>query len=433
MRHFSLTAICVFLFLTAAQAQECDFYAKSGAKVSQANGECTIDGKALSRGAVKSGLEKCVHRDDKRLLSEINWSNGKREGLSFYHDYNDRRIVATFRNDLPDGPAQVFSKEKHLLCQMAFKEGAIQGPVRELYPSGKLKGAYEFEGKNEGRGRIELLEDGKIKTLECTSRLLAPEAIAPCGFEGRLSSVQLFNDRGIALNHISYWQNGKLTKRETVDSKGRAMTRTYLQPGEESIHDVTIAHRNGKLFQSYSQRKGGLHGPFKEFSEDGTLLQETLYEQETPISESHYFMNGKPKRKVLRTADGKRLEVQEFWDNGKPRINGSFIESTFRGGTWENLIEDGEVLRYSKDGVLLEQGNFRAGRYDGAQKRFFENGKIAVELRYEKDKVRLTKCYDPSGKLELSEEYFEDGSLKSGSSQMSQKEREASGICRLDR
>ena len=56
-----------------------------------------------------------------------------------------------------------------------------------------------------------------------------------------------------------------------------------------------------------------------------------------------------------------------------------------------------------------------------------------MEQRYEKDGLRMMKCYDPSGKLELTEEYFEDGSLKAGSTEMTQKERDSKGICRTVR
>ncbi len=139
----------------------------------------------------KTGLERCVHREDKRVLSEINWKDGKRNGAAFYHDYNDRRIVATFKDDRAEGPAQVFSKENKLLCDMKFATGSVVGAVRELYPSGKLKAGREIVGEREGDGHIELLENGKLTTLRCAKQSMVPEDIAPCGFDGKVSRVQL--------------------------------------------------------------------------------------------------------------------------------------------------------------------------------------------------------------------------------------------------
>lgn len=144
-------------------------------------------------------------------------------------------------------------------------------------------------------------------------------------------------------------------------------------------------------------------------------------------------MNGKLKREVKKTGGGNLLDVQEFWDNGTLKVKGSFTESAYRRGSWEHLVGEGRATRYSRDGVLLEESNYRDGRYAGERKIYFENGKLAIEQHYEKDKVRMTKCYDPSGKLELSEAYFEDGSLKANSTQMSEKEREAKEICRVKR
>lgn len=433
MRHFVALTCSWMLLSFAAFAGDCNFYAKTGAKVSPRSGDCSIDGKTANDGEGKSGLERCVHRDDKRIVSEINWKNGKRDGPGFYFDNNDRRIVATFKNDLAEGAAQVFSKDNKLLCQMEFKEGKSQGAVRELYPNGKLKGVFEIVGDREGRGRIELLEDGKIKSLQCADRSMAPEDIAPCGFDGKVSRVQLHNSDGSKIRNIGYWQNGKLTKVETVDREGRAMTRTYPQPDEEDTFDVETLHKNGKVFRAFSTKKNRLQGPFREFSEEGTMLRETVYDLERQQSESQFYMNGKLKRSVKKVQSGKQLEVQEFWDNGKLKTAGTYVESQYQPGSWDDIVEEGRVMRYSKDGLLQEERTYREGRYDGDQKIYFASGKLAVEQRYVKDEIRMMKCYDPSGKLELTEEYYEDGSLKAGSTEMSQKERDSKGICRIDR
>ena len=432
MRNFkAVTMSCVFL-LKSALADDCSFYAKTGAKVSPRSGDCTIAGKSAEDSENKSGLERCLHREDKRVVSELNWKNGKRDGPGFYFDYNDRRIVATFKNDLAEGPAQVFSKENTLLCQMEFKEGKILGVVRELYPSGKLKGAREIIGDREGPGRIELLENGKAKSLQCASKSLVPEDVALCGFDGKVSRVQLHNSDGSPIRNVGYWQNGKLTKMETVDRKGLAMTRTYPQPGDDDTYEAEILHNNGKIFRAFSTKKNRLEGPFREFSEEGTLLLETHFEQERPLTQNQFYMNGKLKRAVKKPRAGEQLEVQEFWDNGKLKAAGTFVESQYQRGSWDSLIEDGRVMRYSKDGLLQEERSYREGRFDGEQKLYFANGKLAVEQRYVKDEIRMLKCYDSSGKLELTEEYYEDGSLKAGSTDMSQKERDSKGICRID-
>ncbi len=211
------------------------------------------------------------------------------------------------------------------------------------------------------------------------------------------------------------------------------MTRSYPQPGEDDTYDTEILHQNGKVFRAYATKKNRLEGPFREDSEEGTLLLETIYEKERQISQQQFYMNGKLKREVKKSQQAKLLDVQEFWDNGKLKTAGTFVESQYQRGSWDDLAEEGLVKRFSKDGQLSEETGYRDGRLDGEQKYYFANGKLAVERRYAKDQIRMLKCYDPSGKLELSEEYFEDGSLKSGGNEMSEKELEAKGICRVDR
>ena len=130
---------------------------------------------------------------------------------------------------------------------------------------------------------------------------------------------------------------------------------------------------------------------------------------------------------------GPRLTDGAFLESQWPEVTLGQPPTPYQRGAWESLMENGRVMRYSKDGLLQEERNYREGRLDGDQKLFFASGKLAVEQTYKNDEVRMMKCYDPSGKLELSEEYFEDGSLKSGSTEMSEKERKSKGICRLDR
>lgn len=433
MRYFkALASSCVFL-VTCAFADECTFYAKTGAKVSPRSGDCSISGKPIDTDNPKSGLERCIHREKNRVVSEISWKDGKRDGAGFYFDYNDRRIVATFKNDLAEGPAQVFSKEDKLLCQMNFRAGVSQGAVRELYPSGKLKGAYEINVDGEGKGRIELLESGQVKDLKCAGVSMVPEDVQLCGFDGKVSRVQLHDSDARPIRNVSYWRNGKLTKVETVDREGLPMTRTYPQPGDDETYDIEIMHKSGKIARAYSKKNSYVEGPYREFSEEGTLLKETVYDREKPQSQNHFYMNGKSKRSVKKINDGKQLLVQEFWDNGKPKTAGTFVESQYQRGSWDNLVEDGRVMRYSKDGLLQEERNYREGRFDGEQKQFFASGKLAVEQSYKNDQLRAMKCYDASGKLELAEEYFKDGSVKSGSPEMSDKERADKGICRVER
>ena len=422
------------LFVGIAQADDCTFYAKTGAKVSPRSDECVmIEGAKDQDDDKKTGFERCTKRDDKnKILSDIHWRNGKRDGAAFYHDYNDRRIVATFKDDLAEGAAQVFSKENKLLCEMQFNGGVASSAVRERYPSGKLKAAYEMAKKDTGHRRIELNEDGKIHAMQCAKTSMVPEDIEPCGFNGKTSTVQLHDSDGKPIRNVSSWRNGNLLKLVTVDRKGLAMVKTFPSPGSEDDFDVEISHPNGKLATRYSTRKNYLYGLFSQFSEEGTLLRETDYEKDRPKSEKQYFMNGKLKRSVAKTDNG-ALKAEEYWDNGKLKNEGIYAEDQYARGSWDYLSPDGRVLNYSRDGQLQSEQTFKNGRLDGLQKSYFGNGKLGVEQIYKKDNIVMMKCYDPSGNLEFTEDYFDDGSRKSSSVEMTEQEREQKKICRLDR
>lgn len=414
-----------------AVADDCSFYARTGAKVTPRSGTCTMaDGKSAADDRSKSGLERCVDKEKARTLSEISWRDGKRNGPAFYHDYNDRKIVATFKNDLAEGTAQIFAKDGYLLCDMQFSAGVGKGALREYFRSGKLKLATLMEERKSGARIIRLTEDGKVRELRCADKSMVPEDVVPCGFNGAESRVQLHDDRGEPIRNIQTWRDGKLIKMETVDRKGMPVLRTFPTPGDEDSYDEQVTHKTGKVAKTFSVRKGNLEGPLRDYSEEGTLLSEVVYEREHPRAEKLYYMNGKLKRNVERAAEGGRLKREEYWDNGTLKSTGTYQDPG--GGNWEYLDPDGVVQEYSKQGVLLSESNFAGGFPDGNQKLYHASGKLAIEEEYQNKALVKLKCYDLDGKLEFSEEYFADGSRKVGT-EMSEEEKERRGVCKAAR
>jgi antitoxin component YwqK of YwqJK toxin-antitoxin module len=86
------------------------------------------------------------------------------------------------------------------------------------------------------------------------------------------------------------------------------------------------------------------------------------------------------------------------------------------------------VREYAEDGRLERESQFAAGKLDGVRRVFHKNGKPASEETYAGGQARKLRCWASDGKLQLEEEYFEDGSRKSGSPGLSSEER--ARLCR---
>lgn len=412
--------VCAFLFASAVcHADQCSFIARAGGKVSQRSGDCRLDGSA----GPKNGVERCASREGKQI-AEFLWKDGKREGPGWYYDYNDQRLEFNYRDDLPDGAGKVYDKAGNLACMMDLQAGKVRGAVRQLYPNGKVEQAWLFENGEQSQAMIRLTPDGKVMGLRCAATSFTPEDVQPCGHDGKVSVVQLHDSKGTPLKGKQTYRSGKLVSLNTFDRKGNPLERVFDASGDERSCVDTVRYANGKMLRHYGVKDGRLHGPWQEFAENGTLSEDTLYEGERKMKQTLYYRNGNIK-KTIAPADEGKLKVEEFWDTGKVKVSGTYLDSR----DWAYLAAQGEVKEFREDGSLAANAVYIEGERDGSARVYHRNQKVAIESEYRRGQLVRTTCYDAAGAVQLTEEYFEDGSRKSSSNLRSAEERAAAGIC----
>ncbi|MBB6369567.1 toxin-antitoxin system YwqK family antitoxin [Chryseobacterium shigense] len=89
--------------------------------------------------------------------------------------------------------------------------------------------------------------------------------------------------------------------------------------------------------------KGKEHGEWRQFFPGGKLRQQRYYDNGTKVK-----------------------TMKEWWDNGKPKISGSFLKG-------EN---NGEFKEWNREGRLIKEMHYKLGYEEGSQKQFYDNGKI---------------------------------------------------------
>jgi len=402
--------IGVGLVLTArAEASDCYFVARVGSKFSHSSGECEVEGsRALS------GVERC--NKDGKVVAELRWKGGKREGRGFFFDYNDQKLIFEFKDDKANGQAQVMGRDGKLLCEITFVDDKAEGVVKQYYPSGKLKGAYQYKAGESTGKLIELGEDGKVSHIECASESLVPEDNEPCGHSGKGGAVQITRGDG-TVGGTEKWDKGRLTERRFKNDRGQDEVHRFRDPTKPEDYDAEILFKNGKPFQQFHIGDHRFDGLFNEFYESGSLAEESVFAAGQRKSQKLYYMNGKLKKSLLRRGD-KNVDVEQFWDNGKLRSKGAFVEKRqyYYGfgdsSAWDYLAPEGKHLDYYESGALEAEENYSDGRLHDVVRRYFKSGKLFEDAQYAKGRVTRLKRYKENGAVEVDEEYFEDGSRK---------------------
>lgn len=409
---------CLLAVLSSAVArgEQCTFIARAGAKVSPRSGDCSLD-----KQSVKNGQEVCTREGKK--ISETTFRAGEPQGPGWYTDYNDQKLEVRWKGAVVDGPVKVFDKTGALECTMTLVNGKAEGVVRELWPSGKLKRATLFRTGEESGPKLGLTEDGKVHELTCGEASFTPEDRKPCGFEGGVSTVQFVQPNGRPRAYVARYQKGVLLEEETVDEQGRPMVRKHT--GDRV--DVTRKFENGKPYRTYSTVKGDYDGDFKEWTAEGQLVEESKYAKGRVVNRTRYYQNGKPKQQLAVDPTTGVITAKDFYDTGTPRKTG-----TYQPCRNERCLDwptpEGTVREYAEDGRLARESQYKGGELDGVQRVFHRNGKPASEETYAKGQVRKLRCWASDGRVVFEEEYFEDGSRKSGSAPMSSEER--AKLCR---
>jgi len=405
----------------AAHAEQCTFIGRTGAKVSPRSGRCNLDAQT-----VKDGHEICTYED--RTISDTTWRKGERQGPGWYVDYNNQKIEVRWKGELVDGPVKVFDKTGSLLCTLTVVNGKTDGVVRELWPSGHLKQATLFKNGEEAGPKVQLLDDGKVVGLTCDEKSFTPEDRRLCGHDGSVATVQFFHGDGKQRVYLARYRAGKLLEEETVDDKDQPMIRKHLADRIE----VTHRFKNGQLFRTYAATpKGDLDGDLKEWTQEGRLVEESRYAKGKLIARKRYYLNGNPKQELAVDPQTGAITVHEFYDSGKPKQVGTY-QPCRSDQCFDYPTPDGTVREYAEDGRLVRESEFAAGELNGVQRVLHKSGKPASEGTYAKGQLRKLRCWGSEGSLQLEEEYFEDGSRKSGAPALSKEERAAKGVCRPD-
>ena len=405
-----------FLTSTVARADQCTFIARTGARVSPRSGDCSLD-----RAPVKDGREVCTHEE--RTISETTWKKGEQQGPGFYTDYNNQKLEVRWKGEVVDGPVKVVDKTGALECTMTVVNGKTEGVVRELWSGGQLKRATLFKGGEESGPKLGLTQEGKVFELTCGESSFTPEDRKLCGFEGGLSTVQFVQQDGRPRAYLARYQKGVLLEEETVDDQGRPMIREHA--GDRV--DVTCNFENGKPYRTYSTLKGDYDGDFKEWNKDGQLVEASKYSKGRVITRTRYYLNGKPKQEL--TVDPKTgvITAREFYDTGIQKQTGTYQPCrNDRCLDWPT--PEGTVREFAEDGRLKMESQYAGGELDGVRRVFHRNGKPASEETFAQGKPRKRRCWASDGKVQLEEEYFEDGSRKGSSPAPSSEER--ARLCR---
>jgi uncharacterized protein len=286
--------------------------------------EYSPDGNLLS-------ITKYVNGEIQKDAAELTKLDIKRE----YYDDGQLKKLGSYKDDVPEGITREYAEDGKITSSKIYKKGVIvgdgivdasglkQGPWKEYYDTGELKGVGKyFNGMKIGEWKF-YYKNGKV---EQTGKYLKNET--PDGEwiwyheNGNVLRDELFSE-GL--------ENGPMTEYSdsgTVISKGE-----YVDGLEEGVWTYQL----GDIKAEGSYKEGKRTGVWKYWYDNGNLNFEGSYLDDN--------------------ADGKHTF---YWDNGKIKEEGSYIMGK----------REGEWYKYNYDGTLFLTTTYKNGieiKYDGVK------------------------------------------------------------------
>ena len=409
--YFFGVAIIV-LSLSGETYGDCLDIARTGVRIFSNFNICEMtDQKQSSREKAGIGIEQCrQYRNDTNIRAEYVWKNGVRV-KGWEQDGDGGKTEFILHGDKAEGKATTYYADGTVRCAISYEDNRANGIVKQFYPNGKLKYAYWFnKGEPEEAPRLWFWEDGNLHSLTCAEQSLIPEDRQWCGFTKSPAVVKLYQSDGKLYAEVTH-QRSKLVEVKSSYTLGEKFQRSYPDPGNEKVYHERTFHANGRIHKEFDMRNKKKHGASVEYSEDGRKIREIRFTEGKPEEEKAYYLNGKLRLHIVRGDGKQQVGVREFWDNGIPRQEGIYDHSRWSDDEWSYDKPIGAIIEYYEDGSVALNETYKNGKLDGLAVIYGKKGG-RIERAYTDGRLTGEKHYGPSGKLEMEEEYYEDGSRR---------------------
>lgn len=423
------------------------------------------NGQISSEGYFKNGLPHGLWKSyypNGNLKSLGKKLNGTSDSTWVFYDQKGRIAWSyEYVNDKKNGCAIQYDTLGHKQQEIFYVNDVLQGERIEFYPSGKIKSTVNIvDGKNVGQ-LTEYNEKGEIIT----------EEIYDNGFLKDRQELNRYDDNGEKTGlWRTYYPDGTIkSEGDYVDGKKNGVFKEFDKKGKlvdikQMMGDTTMSssseiviielyksyHPNGKIKLVGGINNGLKSGIYREFDENGELINGYIYKKDTMLAEGKILPNGQydgawkeyyPDGKIMLTGtyeNGKRNGLWTYYyPNGKKEQSGKYVDGTPYGQWYwyysngqvkrEEMfnargLSDGTMTEYDSLGKVLaigrfyngeregswfyhvgdykEEGEFMLGEKNGVWRSYYLNGKIAFVGVYDEG--------EPKGK----HTYYHDNGIK---------------------
>jgi antitoxin component YwqK of YwqJK toxin-antitoxin module len=361
---------------------------------------------------------------DGKIQQSINYTDGKKQGLSKEFDKNGNVItLLEYNNDF------LVSRDR---INRTDSKGMKQGLWKDFYPDGGIKteknyvndllNGYYKEYDERGKLVLTMLyEDGSIvkskvedePDIEIVNKYDNNGKLIYSGPYRNGIPVGIhrdYNPDGKVINAHIYNDNGVLVSEGIVDEAGNrnGPWKNYYPDGKIEAEGQYSNSRRSGAWKFYNEsQKLEQTGSFNNDRPDG--LWTWYYDNGSVLREEEYFQGVRDGNYTEYSPEGEIISKGEYLDgekNGEWKYQAGDVSEEgkyivgLRDGLWKSLYSDGKTMF---------KGNYVQGNPNGLQTYYYENGRVKEEQYYEMGiRQKTWKKYDEEGNTLIAITYKDD-------------------------
>ena len=319
----------------------------------------------------------------------------------FFRENGDTSLIVNYRKDLKNGPRFTISETEVLM--EPFVNDVKQGEGKRTDRKGHVLQTMNFvNGFEEGVSPV-FDTTGLLREIVTYRKgfVMTREALNRYDREGKKHGYWKTFYVDWSLHTECYYRHGLRDGfYKEYDEKGNLKKITKFVNDVEQVltadQKPLIVKReyypDGRVKREASFRDGKREGVWREFDEDGNVINSQTYQKGALVGQGIVGTDGK-----------RRGEYKEFYPDSTLRAEGLFIDG-LRSGEWKFFYHNGKVQ---------EVGSYKEGQPDGPWTWYYDNGQKQIEEQFFKGQPNGPyKEYDSKGNVIVSGTYF-DG-MKNG-------------------
>jgi len=307
------------------------------------------------------------------VLISGNFIKGKKDGeWNYYTNSGILKTTNNYKNDKLEGLS--YGYENGLLESIVNYSNDTLSGVYETYKYGKLNKIFNY---------VKGIEDGPYKTFYP---------------DGTLKEEGFYKDGELNYNKLSYWQNGKISRKEKFIADYNVYSQEFNQNGTlENTYDyknksgkLSTKYNNGSMIHDFELINGNLNGKY--------ITKDVLnnYEQESE------FVNGVRNNSTKSyNPNGSILYESNYYSGNE---NGIEKRYDFAGNMkmtveYQFGVENGKTVRYFHNKSKFNEYNKVNGVVEGDCIYYNQEGEPILILGYKNDKIKYYIAKNKTGKL----------------------------------